>query len=575
MQKNILSLFWILILGTTFVSPVHSVNTVKKLSKRVEKHIDDLNKKYPMKKWAKQFSRQKNEIEELKEQFESAGEQGLQVVPYKKIIKLGRKIKKTREANKNLKGLIEELKTKSIVDASFPRVVRMSNRAEAGERARLIASLQKGEKRRLRKKEKLLNRSTMVINWYEQLQADWILLYSRKILFITINDQFTQFGFSANTKALNEFTRRLRLYSSSVERFPKEAIKGLEILETKIHIPKQSLGKLNAALSFEALKKTIMTSAAADEIVFSAEAEKKLKTILPILAQKNLLLVENRQEKWSELQAAIRQKIQHAHFAQQKIETKAERKRQMKLELSQMMDSDTPSIQLADSFEVALSTKTKPLSQSTVGSARNKLEVKVDSFSDTLAFIENLDLTLEKYNTDFKQINSDSKEATSLYTYEAEGGRADKNDLTRFVEEVGLISFGGVHEFLSYKLPKRWKPGKRIKWQAVKFNEQEESHDREFSYVELFREAHIDKPEEKEDYQYIQKIYIPANMLLVFGPGGKLIRFQTFGDIRNVRIRHSDLVNGALYYKFLNYSASGAYIDLNGIDHEIRVAQYP
>jgi hypothetical protein len=206
-----------------------------------------------------------------------------------------------------------------------------------------------------------------------------------------------------------------------------------------------------------------------------------------------------------------------------------------------------------------------------VSNARNRQKVKVDSFTDKLVHVGNFKFDLHFGSPEFERIYDDPKEAQSLYMFMAEQGNADKNDLREFVHEVALLSFGGTEEFLSYRLPSRWAPAKRIRWQTVKNEEKETVQNREFSYIELVTEAHRVRPKE-EAYQYIKKVYIPANMLLIFQPGGRVKRYQTFADIRKLRIRPADLVDGRLHYKFLNYSVSGEFITLNGIDHEIKTA---
>ena len=120
--------------------------------------------------------------------------------------------------------------------------------------------------------------------------------------------------------------------------------------------------------------------------------------------------------------------------------------------------------------------------------------------------------------------------------------------------------------------------GERVHWIAADITnwmpdraQEKAVQDREFSYVDLVVDAHRKRPGTGSS-RGADVENLPANMIVIFNPGGAIIRFQSFSDIDDVAIQPGDLVGGKLHYKFLNYSVDRRNIYLNGIDQEMKVA---
>jgi hypothetical protein len=226
------------------------------------------------------------------------------------------------------------------------------------------------------------------------------------------------------------------------------------------------------------------------------------------------------------------------------------------------------SVELDDESKQALKTKAGFLKTSYVTSGSNKLKVdKGAKFSDTLAFVQKF--KVEDGGVDFSKMSLQERTNQSAYTYASPSGRTSNADLQEFVAEVALGSFSTYYSFLSYLAPSRWKPG-RIAWMPDRAQEKA-AQDREFSYVDLVVDAHR-KRQGTGSTRDANVTNLPANMIVIFNPGGAIIRYQAFSDIEDVDIRSGDIVGGKLHYKFLNYSVDRRNIYLNGIDQEMKVA---
>jgi len=228
---------------------------------------------------------------------------------------------------------------------------------------------------------------------------------------------------------------------------------------------------------------------------------------------------------------------------------------------------------LVASFNRGIRNKSGRLKTTKVKSASKKLHVQVDGFDENLHKTDKFDFNVKQSNK-FDRLNASSKISTSLYTYQSPLGHAGKKDLIQFVNDVGLISFGTDDEFISYKLPSKWQPKKNIKWIKQKSAKKKVNLDRTFTYVELFIEAHRYKKGKKPSVEpQIEKKYISPNMIIIFELGGAIKRYQTFTNIRKLRLKKSDIVGGKVSYKFIKYSVRGSRIHLHGIDHEIKQAK--
>ena len=565
---------YLLCLMSTFLlctSPEAAKSAVVKLENRVNHHIEKLETKYPLKRWTKQVDEVEKELSGLKSEYFSIQSHDLAVIPFHNWQKFEKCLAEVKAMRTSLINLIQSLETESIVEQTIPRTIRIRNRAEAGRRARLLKSLNKNENRRTRKKKKLLEQCELVLDAYKKWQADWMFLYARKTVFQAIKNKFHAHQFTQNHQALVEAAQRAQQISQTISSSPLAVYDELDRLKASFPAMVTTLVLLEDGLAIDSLYQQVFKQAALDSITFNALARKKIKTLLPSLSEQNRLAVEKQRKRWLELDYMISQTMEHALEYQGELEMRKARKAQYNRELTAMMLSEDRKIQWDKSLDKALSVRPGKLRNSTVGSARNKSKAKVDSYYEQLAYVGKLNFDVKCDLPEIERIYDNPKEVQSLYLFMAEQGHPDKNDLREFVHEVALLSFGGTEEFLSYRLPTKWVPNKKIRWQSIKNQEKEKVQNREFTFVQLVTEAHRTRPREFTG-QYVKKIYTPANMILIFQPGGRVKRYQTFADISKLRINPSDLSDGQLYYKFLNYSVSGEFIHLNGIDHEIKMA---
>ncbi len=551
-------------------SPAHSHAGVSP-QKKLNSYYDSLYKEYPLKKWQQKGKSISKGIYKAHTTFYKNPSDGISEINYKKLIKLGKSADECKVYYDNIHKLYLALKTESIISAVFPRSQPADNAREARAISDIRINLKKTEKERLEKPAMLGRKFRDVINKYEELQADWMFYYARNALFKNAKKQFEIYHFKQNADAYREFNKRGKLYAAGVQEEPAKALIALNALNKKMSMPLKHLFELKDQLSPEMLYNGILESAADDKIDFTMKAEAKIEAILQPLSQQNLKIVKDRYAQWQVLRNNINQAITNANTCLQRIDRRNRNKNDVKNMLTNLTNNDSK-LSIDGSLDKAMDHKSAAMHKSRIGSARNKLAVKVEGFSDTLAHVNMADVKFEnKFNDKFERITADSKENEGIYVHVAKGSRADKSDLMQFVREVGLISFGNNKEFLSYKLPKNWVAGKAIKWQKDVWVQAEASHDREFSYVELFVEAHKVR-QQKSAGDYVKKVYIPANMIIIFGSGGEIKRYITFSDIRRLVLTNNDLSGENIYYKFLNYSTRGQYIYLNGIDYQIKMA---
>ncbi len=569
------------------VVPVFS----KSLEKAVKNHIEDLDDKYPLKKWDKKIGKTHKKLRKISAKFYRNPSEGVKDISYKSMMSFKEDVDALLDYEKNLYQLIQDLSTPAICRATFPRTARAKSLDEIREKAQLERWLKNTERDRKEKKIQVYNNLQQVKLDFEKWQADWLYHYSRHALFKTVRQAFEKQHFSDNGKIYDEFVYRVNDIKKTIKNNPDGAIAQLRALRGKVHIPVKHVEELEGLLTPEMLYGGILAHAADEEVDFTMKAEEKIESILQGLSQQNLKAVYMRKGKWDRLKDHIDYQINRAqdHIAYLKRKEKNREMMEAKVaalgnnigaleddeleeEQKELMEARNASRNIMNmGFEKTLSKNTGQLKTTKVGSASKKLEVKVNKFDEKLSKTDGFNFNV-KSQANFDRISSSEKSSNSLYTYQAKNGRADKNDLKDFVNEVGLISFGSLDEFISYKLPHSWKPQKRVRWQKEKRQEEEKNLDREFTYVELFTEAHKVRTQKEPISDHVSKTYIPPNMIVIFDSGGGIVRYETFSDIDRVRIKSSDVINGNVYYKFLNYSVNGSRIQLRGIDHEVKMA---
>lgn len=364
-------------------------------------------------------------------------------------------------------------------------------------------------------------------------------------------------------------------------------------LKKKVKIPLGDILELEKDLAPENLFSEIAAHASRDKIEYTGRGEKKIEAVFESLSRKNLKIVRFRISQWNNLKDnlddAIQKTNQHLAYLIRKEKKRAEfKKRVAAIGTGKYTPSAEDSTEEGDdygeedrvasanmlnaSFHKGINKKSGRLKTTEVKSASKKLKVRVDGFDDDLYRTDKFDFDI-KQKTTFDRLSVSTKEALSLYTYKSSMGRAGKQDLKTFVNEVGLISFGTLEEFISFKLPPKWKPKKSLKWIKEKTKQEAVNHDRTFTYVELFVEAHRYKKGAPPPEVQVSKKYISPNMIVIFEPGGGIKRYQTFTNIKKLRLRKSDVMGGNVHYKFLNYTVQGSRIHLNGIDHEVKLAR--
>ncbi len=249
-----------------------------------------------------------------------------------------------------------------------------------------------------------------------------------------------------------------------------------------------------------------------------------------------------------------------------------ERKQRLEQALSALSNFDLKvgDLELDSEAQLALSRKNNRQLKSTtnVGSAQKKLHVPTDKFSDTLTYVQKF--VVEDTRSDLSNLTLDERSAQSLYVYASPEGNTNQKDLEQFVNDIALSSFGAEAGFFSYQVPAKWTVGTRLQWVPDK-HAPKAVKDREFSFVELTVDAHKKRADNSRQTQSVGAVNLPPNMLVVFNPQGKVLRFQAFSDINSLVISPRDVVNGRFHYKFLNYSADARNIYLNGIDHEVKI----
>ena len=293
-----------------------------------------------------------------------------------------------------------------------------------------------------------------------------------------------------------------------------------------------------------------------------AQAEEERRSRIAREEEERLAMENQRREN---------ERMEALHAEQKRLEK--EQKEKFKQTLSALKTftfKSESSVELDADSKKALSTKAGFLKTSYVRSGQIKLKVDKAKFSDTLAFVQKF--SVKDQQVDFSKMSLSERSSQSAYTYPSPAGRTSKGDLENFIAEVSLGSFTTYYNFLSYLAPPKWGPGKAVSWIADR-DPGKQHKDREFSYVDLVVDAHRKRSGGPDGKNRVGSVNLPANMIVIFNPKGSIIRYQIFSDVGQVSIRPGDLVEGKLYYKFLNYSADRRNIYLNGIDPELKISQ--
>ncbi len=553
-----------------FLFFIHSEAGSPSLKKTVKKHLKGYEKNHPIKKWNKTLKSYQKILKKSKQKFYSNPNQGVKKITTSDIQALKNRDTEVISYKKSLEKLLPHLTTKGIQQDVFSQVPT----ATEEQKLKVLKYLQKGEASRLEKKEELLQKIKSTHFQFEKFETDWMFFFARHLLSEAVKIRFNDFHYNRNEKVFQKCKRVFQMYSKGIRYNPKRTTQKLIRLDSNMNLPLLQLNKLSQAISAKRIFSTVKTMAQNKGILFTAKAELKIKAFLEPLTRQNLNAVLHKRRQWLALQNELRKTVIEAKKEAERIAEGKAKRDAFQEKLASAIGQKSAKVNLDKKSKKALRKKSKKVKTTKLTSGRNKLEVVVDKFADSLARVDQKLLKLDSKHQKFSQLYGEAKENQGgIYSFVADGKSIDKKDLKSFVDEVSLISFGSSDDFLSYQPPKKWRLKKKIKWVAQKSSKEDTAqYKREFSYVDLFAEAHktgVDNSQVTKKF----KQYLPANLIIIFSPTGMVKRYQSFSNIHNLKIKKSDLEHGALYYKFLHYQIKRNIIQLHGIDHEIKFSK--
>lgn len=566
----------------------------------LKRHLKDLNRQYPFSEWEKQLAKALKGLEKAREKSTQGGSgfnPGLQSAwgP------LSQEITAVTRRKGDVEKLIRELYVQTLVSRIESMFARDGRRMDPDAKLSFQRALMPYEQGSLKPKHAFVAEVADMERRFNRIQTEWLYAYAQDYLGRRVEEHLKAYNFAPNEAIYDDYALQLEYWTREMEGNAPQAYEQLQALSRKFAGAqdriRQDLDGLLEVLNTDMLFSDLLEYARKQGVDITLEVEEKIEGSLKDRSQATVAPVQQRLAAWKSFPLALKDRSEQARvkadqqrsqrFAREEIERRErermealreEQERQAREQKEKFKQTLTAlktftfktetSVELDDESREALKTKAGFLKSSYVTSGSNKLKVdKGAKFSDTLAFVQKF--KVDDRGVDFSKMSLQERTNQSAYTYASPSGRTSNADLQEFVAEVALGSFSTQYSFLSFLAPSRWKPG-RIGWMPDRAQEKAVA-DREFSYVDLVVDAHK-KRQGTGSTRGAHVTNLPANMIVIFNPGGAIIRFQAFSDIDNVSIQSGDLVGGKLHYKFLNYSVDRRNIYLNGIDQEMKVA---
>jgi hypothetical protein len=555
---------------------------------------------YPFQAWEKQLSKCEFDLDQARSQ-NSNFDAPFDPKKLGQIASLDSQVHALIKLRTETNILMRELYAASLVSFIDEKFSQVGHPWDPEAKLTFQSVLWKYEAGSLKPKSTFLAKTAALERDFHSWQSDLQFAFAKDYLSHRVEEILQSFSLAKIEGLYEDYTLQLDYWSQDLNSNPIQNQEQLSILSTKFEENKnwlrQNLASILEVLNTDMLFSDLLEFAAKQKVAFTLEVEEKIESSLKEQNQITLAPIQERIQLWKVFAANLRakkilvdeqvlkqehlaitkaedqkkenQRLEEIQVAQQKAEE--ERKAKFKETLTALRTfafKTETSVAIDGDAEKALSTKAGILKTSYVSSGSKKIKVEKEKFSDTLAMVQKF--KVEAGQLDFSKMTLQERSNQSAYTYVSPNGRTCQSDLDNFVSEVAMGSFSSFYTFLSYVTPPNWKVGGSFPWKAERGAEKL-ALDREFSYVDLVVDAHH-KRSGNRSKQTETSVNLPANMVVILDPQGAVKRFQSFAEINQVIFKSSDLVDGKVYYKFLNYSTDRQHIYLNGIDGEVKVA---
>ncbi len=583
------------------LAPAKAGGTDEDLSRAksyLKDYLKQVGQKYPFADWEKQATRCRGNLDRMRSNPAFSGE-AFDKSGYSQLEPMDREIQDLLKHRAETDRLVKELYVSSLVARIDGEFSRNGKHWDPDAKLAFQRALMPYEAGSLRPKTAFQANVAALDRDFRQVQTNWLFSFAQDYLGRRVEDHLRAYNLAKIEALYDDYSLQLDYWNRQIQANATQTHEQLLQLSKKFEDNKgwlrQNLASLLEVLNTDMLFSDLLEYAHNQKVDFTIEVEDKIEASLKERNQSTLAPIQARIAQWKNFSAVLRERTATATEQAKNQESQAlaraeddrkehermealkeeqqrmeqEQKEKFKQTLTSLrtftFKSET-AVELDDDSKKALSTKSGFLKTSYVRSGVVKLKVDKALFNDTLALVQKF--SVEEGQVDFSKMSLQERSNQSAYTYASPAGRTSQGDLQNFVSEVGLGSYSTYYNFLSYVTPGRWSPG-RVSWTADR-NGMKINHDREFSYVDMVVDAHRKRsagPAHDES-----TVNLPANMIVIFDPRGAVMRFQSFADVDQVSIRAGDLVDGKLYYKFLNYSTDRQHIYLNGIDPEMKVA---
>ncbi len=568
----------------------------------LKKHLRSLEKEYDLPKWDKRLQRAHQTHAKLAEQAED--KKSLSPSFHSKLKNFETEISQLGSSSLAFNTYLNQLNISNLgsrVDADFKRDGRSF---PLEKRLEFQHKIRPGTLDKMKDVRFFQMRFATLQTDFTRLKAEWMFAYSVDFLSKHVQSLLNSHRFHESEALFDDLSLQLSYWSQASTGDASQAQKRIEELYRTYEARKSavlgSLHNLLEVLHTDMLFSDLLARASEDGVEFTLSVEERIESSLKAQAVAHLMPIRQRIDGWRRLEdnmrdglaqvARMRESQREQLVAEEQLrrmeearmtalraeQERVERERKQRLEsaLSALSSFDLKAgsdIQLDQDAQVALNRKNPQRLTSTthVGSAQKQLHVPKQAFSDSLTQVEKF--VVEESRMNLSNLTLDERSAHSLYVYTSPEGRTTPKDLNQFVQDIALTSFGADPNFITYRTPAEWSPGTRIRWSPDR-HDPKAVKDREFSFVGLVVDAHRKRSDNSKDAHVANTVNLTPNMLIIFGPQGQVIRYQTFSDINSLVISRGDLREGKLHYKFLNYSADRSRIYLNGIDHEVKVS---
>ncbi|HKP95698.1 MAG TPA: hypothetical protein VJ385_08070 [Fibrobacteria bacterium] len=566
----------------------------------LKESLKQVNRKYPFSDWEKQAAQCRSNLDRLRAKpgF-SGGEFDRGAHP--QLESMEREIQDLSKHKADADRLVKELYVSSLVSRIDGMFFESGKRWDPDAKLSFQRSLMQYESGSLKPKTAFLANVAGLERDFRKLQTDWQYAFAQDFLGRRVEDHLRAHNLAKIEGLYDDYSLQLDYWNRQLQDNASQTGEQLESLSRKFEENKtwlkQDLESLGEALNTDFLFSDLLEYARKQKVDFTIEVEDKIEASLKERNQSTLAPIQERIALWKTFSSVLKERIgQAAALArnqqsqalaraedermerermealkreQQRMEKEQKEKFKQTLSALKTFSFKTETtVELDDDSKKALGAKSGFLKTSYVRSGLNKLKVDKARFNDTLALVQKF--SIEEGQVDFSKMSLQERSNQSAYTYASPAGRTSQGDLENFVAEVALGSFSTHYRFLSFVMPSRWSPGKRVTWMADRVRDKE-AQDREFSYVDMVVDAHRKRTGGSTRTE--STVNIPANMIVIFDPRGAIIRYESFAEVGQVFIQGGDLVGGKLYYKFLNYSTDRRHIYLNGIDPEMKVAE--